>query len=52
MQRFLEIQLLIGAAQIVTKTVKNLKSKFAIKGSENLFFPSSLILLPWLYQKI
>lgn len=37
MQCFLETQLLMGAAQIVTKTVKNLKSKFALKGSENLF---------------
>jgi len=36
MQRFLETQLLMGSAQIVTKTVKNLKSKFALKGSENL----------------
>ena len=34
MQHFLETQLLIGAAQIATKTVKNLKSKFALKGSE------------------
>ena len=38
MQRFLENQLLIGATQIATKTVKNLKSKFTIKGSENLYY--------------
>ena len=38
MHRFLETQLLMRAIQIATKTVKKLKNKFALKGSQNLFF--------------
>ncbi len=38
MQRFLETQLFMGVAQIVTKTVKSMKSKFVLKSSQNLFY--------------
>ena len=34
MQRFLETQLLMKAAQIATKIVKKLKNKFILKGLE------------------